>query len=91
MTSQTGSNPSRTKARFYKPLWVPLAADSTLQSSLSPTRAIDHSAVLIEAAGKRMWRPMQIYLSDWWPVLQLRRVLTKLSHMPVELAPKDKS
>jgi len=38
-----------------------------------------------------MWRPMQIYLYDWWPMLQLRRTFTKLSHMPVELVHKDKS
>ena len=37
-----------------------------------------------------MWRPMQIYLYDWWPLLQLRRVFTKLSHMPVELVQKGK-
>ena len=38
-----------------------------------------------------MWRPMQIYLYDWWPLLQLRRVFTKLIHMPVEVVRKGKS
>ena len=38
-----------------------------------------------------MWRPMQIYLYDWWPLLRLSRTFTKLSHMPVELVQKDKS
>ena len=38
-----------------------------------------------------MWRPMQIYLYDWWPVLRLRRTYTKLSHMSVELVQKGKS
>jgi len=38
-----------------------------------------------------MWRPMQIYLYDWWPLLQLRRVFSKLSHMPVEVVQKGKS
>ena len=37
-----------------------------------------------------MWRPMQIYLYDWWPLLRLRRTFTKLSHMPVELVQKGK-
>jgi hypothetical protein len=37
-----------------------------------------------------MWRPMQIYLYDWWPLLQLRRVFTKLSHMPVEVVQRAK-
>ena len=37
-----------------------------------------------------MWRPMQIYLYDWWPLLRLRRTLSKLSQMPVELVHKAK-
>jgi hypothetical protein len=38
-----------------------------------------------------MWRPMQIYLYDWWPLLRRRRIYTKLSHMPVEVVQKGKS
>jgi len=30
-----------------------------------------------------MWRPMQIYLYDWWPLRRTGRILAKLSHMPV--------
>jgi hypothetical protein len=29
-----------------------------------------------------MWRPMQIYLYDWWPLLRRSRIYVKLSHMP---------
>jgi hypothetical protein len=32
-----------------------------------------------------MWRPMEIYLYDWWPVLRKQKILKKLSHMPVEV------
>ena len=32
-----------------------------------------------------MWRPMQIYLYDWWPLLRRSRIYDKLSHMPMEL------
>jgi len=35
-----------------------------------------------------MWRPMQIYLYDWWPLLRRSRIYAKLSHMPVELVQK---
>jgi hypothetical protein len=38
-----------------------------------------------------MWRPMQIYLYDWWPLLRRSRIYAKLSHMPVELIQKGKS
>lgn len=37
-----------------------------------------------------MWRPMQIYLYEWWPVSRRGRVYAKLSRMPVEVVPKSK-
>ncbi|MGB2676153.1 MAG: hypothetical protein WAN12_03620 [Candidatus Acidiferrum sp.] len=37
-----------------------------------------------------MWRPMQIYLYDWWPLLRRSRVYAKLSHMPLEVLQKGK-
>jgi hypothetical protein len=38
-----------------------------------------------------MWRPMQIYLYDWWPLRRRGRVYAKLSQMPVEVVPKTTS
>jgi hypothetical protein len=35
-----------------------------------------------------MWRPMQIYLYDWWPLLRRSQIYAKLSHMPVEVLQK---
>jgi len=32
-----------------------------------------------------MWRPMQVYLYDWWPLRQRGRILEKLSRMKVEV------
>ena len=32
-----------------------------------------------------MWRPMQIFLYDWWPVLRLGQTYKKLSRMRVEV------
>jgi hypothetical protein len=32
-----------------------------------------------------MWRPMEIYLYDWWPLRQRGKIFNKLSHMPVEI------
>jgi len=32
-----------------------------------------------------MWRPLQIYLYDWWPLLEERGVLQRLSRMRVQL------
>jgi hypothetical protein len=38
-----------------------------------------------------MWRPMQIYLYDWWPLRRRGRIYEKLSHMPVEVIQRGKS
>ena len=38
-----------------------------------------------------MWRPMQIYLYDWWPLRRRARIYAKLSHMPVEVIQKGKN
>lgn len=34
-----------------------------------------------------MWRPMQIFLYDWWPIRRRKRVLQKLGRIDVVLAP----
>jgi hypothetical protein len=36
-----------------------------------------------------MWRPMQIYLYDWWPLRRRIRIFRKLSRMPVEIIPRS--
>ena len=32
-----------------------------------------------------MWRPLEIYLYDWWPVLHRSRIFEKLGEMKVEI------
>ncbi|MFO1483950.1 MAG: hypothetical protein U1F71_11375 [Verrucomicrobiaceae bacterium] len=32
-----------------------------------------------------MWKPLEIYLYRWWPILTLRKLYQRLSHMPVEV------
>ncbi len=32
-----------------------------------------------------MWKPLEIYLYRWWPLLALRKLYQRLSQMPVEL------
>lgn len=32
-----------------------------------------------------MWRPMEIYLYDWWPLRRRGRLYAKLSRMPIEV------
>jgi hypothetical protein len=32
-----------------------------------------------------MWRPMEIYLYEWWPLRRRGQILVKLSRMPIEV------
>lgn len=32
-----------------------------------------------------MWRPLQIYLYDWWPLVRHLRILRKIRDLPVQL------
>jgi len=32
-----------------------------------------------------MWRPIEIYLYDWWPVVRAIRIDERLAALPVEL------
>jgi hypothetical protein len=36
-----------------------------------------------------MWKPMEIYLYEWWPVRRRGRTFAKLSRMPVEVRKRD--
>jgi hypothetical protein len=38
-----------------------------------------------------MWRPMEIYLYDWWPLRRRTLVYRKLSRMPVEVVQRPKT
>ena len=37
-----------------------------------------------------MWRPLEIFLYDWWPLREERRILEALAHAKVRLAPIPK-
>jgi hypothetical protein len=36
-----------------------------------------------------MWRPIQIFLYEWWPVRNLRRLNDKLSHLKIDVKPLE--
>jgi hypothetical protein len=38
-----------------------------------------------------MWRPMEVYLYDWWPLRRRGRIYEKLSRMPVEVSERTKT
>ena len=56
---------------------VALAGHSTVEQILEEG--------LLISGWVAMWRPMQIFLYDWWPIQLRRRVLEKIQHMPMEV------
>jgi hypothetical protein len=46
---------------------------------------------LVIAGWVAMWRPMEIYLYEWWPLRRRRRIYEKLSRVPVEVVHHDSS
>lgn len=66
-----------------------------LSKALSGYEADTWAAVAREsltiAGWVAMWRPMEIYLYDWWPLQRRGRIYEKLGQMPVELIQKGKN
>ena len=67
-----------------------LVVIKTLAGSSTDTWAGVVREGLTIAGWVAMWRPMQIYLYDWWPIRRRTRLHTKLSVIPVEVVPKRK-
>jgi hypothetical protein len=71
-----------------------LATCLIISQTLLPARAGTWASVMREsltiAGWVAMWRPMQIYLYDWWPLRRRGRIFAKLSVMPVEVVSQRK-
>jgi hypothetical protein len=70
-------------------LAVCLTAGHALGGDESGTFRSIVSESLTIAGWVAMWRPMQIYLYDWWPVRRRGRLYRKLSRMRVEIRKKS--
>ncbi len=68
-------------------LVVTAAVGSGIQSALSDQRlgVILRESVLI-GGWVAMWRPLETFLYDWWPILAEARLFDRLSAMPVHVA-----
>lgn len=64
-----------------------LVSEVVLANKIGPWFGFLREGLLI-AGWVAMWRPMQTYLYDWWPLRRRQRIFTKLSQMPVEVVHK---
>lgn len=64
-------------------LGVCVALAQGLPRQAEPTvREVIRESLLV-AGWVAMWRPMQIYLYEWWPIRRRRRLFDKLAHAPI--------
>jgi hypothetical protein len=68
-----------------------LVLSKVLLGRVTSTWAVVAREGLTIAGWVAMWRPMQIYLYDWWPLRRRERIYEKLSQMPVEVEVKGNS
>lgn len=61
-----------------------LLADFLRSHSIGPTTAIFREGLTI-IGWVALWRPVQIFLYDWWPIWRRVQLLSNLKHMRVEL------
>src|SRR5262245_48048767 len=67
-------------------------ASEALDRSLEPgplATALTESLVI--GGWVAMWKPLEIFLYDWWPIIRERRLYAALSQVPVRLVPHDHS
>jgi len=72
-------------------LSVCLFLSNVLLANKVGTWAIISRESLTIAGWVAMWRPMEIYLYDWWPLRRRGRIYRKLGRMPVEILQRPKS
>ncbi len=60
-----------------------LAARELLVASVAPLDAIMSEGLLI-LGWVAMWKPVEIFLYDWWPELAQRRLFERVAHMIME-------
>lgn len=65
-------------------LFACLSARGAARALVAPWAAILNEGLLI-MGWVAMWRPINVFLYDWWPVRQRQRVFARLTKMPVEL------
>jgi len=76
------------KLRVHLPAAESAAADAySLPEATGAYRILAEGLLIIGWVG--LWRPVEIFLYDWWPLWRSRRRLEALSRMPVEIATSE--
>ena len=63
-----------------------LSVRELLMATVQPGDAIASEGLLI-LGWVAMWKPVEIFLYDWWPDLDKRRLFKRVAHMQIETQP----
>jgi hypothetical protein len=66
-------------------LFACLGARGVVAGTLTGTLRDILAEGLLISGWVAMWRPLQIYLYDWWPLVRHLRILRKIRDLPVQL------
>ena len=94
--AREGDYTQRRFRRMIKQGWVSLAiglavlaaavvASAVVTDNVPGTVGVVLSETLIIGGWVSMWRPLEIFLYDWWPVLGERRLYERMSRMAVRI------
>lgn len=73
-------------------LFLALCLTASAMLGRQPANVMGYLRESLTIAGwVAMWRPMEIYLYDWWPLRRQWRNFIKLSLMPVEVVARTQS
>lgn len=64
-----------------------LAASEAVGQRTEGTLALVLSESLVIGGWVALWRPLEIFLYDWWPIVGQRRTFALLSRLPVYVVP----
>jgi hypothetical protein len=60
-----------------------LVLRESLEASSAMNRVIDEGLLIMGWVA--MWRPIDTFLYDWWPIRSHRTLLEEIAHMPIEV------
>jgi hypothetical protein len=68
-----------------------IASEAVARSVQPPPLAAVLSESLVIGGWVAMWKPLEIFLYDWWPIVGRRRLYEALSQVPVRVVAHDHS
>jgi hypothetical protein len=67
-----------------------IAGESVQLSGAGPLAGVLRESLLV-GGWVAMWRPLEVFLYDWWPIRERRRIFERLGSMDVQVVPSQET